>query len=221
MLSFIQFIEQHEIIEQALNEGICEIISENVSNVPTKTTKAYKLFRTDPKQPGKLFPLFVHANKPIELGKWIDAEFGEMVGDKVKSKLGPLAFRPGWHSGNLPMATHIGGRSHKDPKQPPDYRPDNQVWAEVEIPNDVDWDMEAQKRASKSKSGKIIDRTAHITDQLPIGGHYSYKTNPNMAGKWLISGSMKVNRVLSDTEVEKINKKYGTNDLPRLHQLKL
>ena len=27
---------------------------------------------------------------------------------KVKSKLGPLAYRPGWHSGDVPYASHIG-----------------------------------------------------------------------------------------------------------------
>jgi len=41
-----------------------------------------------------------------------------------------------------------------------------------------------------------------------------------MTGEWLISGSMKVNRILSDEEVEEINKKHGVADLPRLHKLK-
>ena len=62
---------------------------------PKQTVKAYKLFRVDQRQPGKLFPLFVHANQPVELDKWHEAQIGEMTGDKVKSKIGPLAFRPG------------------------------------------------------------------------------------------------------------------------------
>ena len=42
------------------------------------------------------------------------------------------------------------------------------------------------------------------------------KTNPNMTGNWLIGGAMKVNRVLSHNEVERINKKAGVSDLPRI-----
>jgi hypothetical protein len=36
-----------------------------------------------------------------------------------------------------------------------------------------------------------------------------------MTGNWLIGGSMKVNRVLTDKEVERINKAAGLEDLPR------
>lgn len=219
--SFKEFTILQEVTEQMYQEGINESDSSQSSSIPKKTVKAYKLFRTTKSQPGKIFPLFVHANKSVPIGQWIDAEMGELTDKgKVKSKLGPLAFRPGWHSGNVPVATHIGGRSHKSPKLPPDYRPDEHVWAEVEIPADVDWQKVALERARKSKSGKIVANTAHITDQLPKGGHYSYKTNPNMTGEWLISGSMKVNRILSDEEVEEINKKHGVADLPRLHKLK-
>ena len=38
-----------------------------------------------------------------------------------------------------------------------------------------------------------------------------------MQGNWLISGSMKVNRVLNDAEVKKINSEVGLSDLPRLN----
>ena len=97
---------------------------------PKSTVKAYKLFRVHEKHPGKLFPLFVDANTPVEMGKWIDAKVGEMTGDKVKSKIGPLAFRPGWHAGDLPIATHIGEKSSADVTAP-DIRPHNHVWAEI------------------------------------------------------------------------------------------
>jgi hypothetical protein len=36
-----------------------------------------------------------------------------------------------------------------------------------------------------------------------------------MTGNWLIGGSMKVNRILGDKEVERINNKAGVADLPR------
>lgn len=185
---------------------------------PKNTVKAYKLFRVHPKHPGKLFPLFVNANEPVEMNKWVDAKEGEMAGDKVKSKIGPLAYRPGWHAGDLPVATHIGEKS--DPNlTAPDVRPANHVWAEVEMPHDVDWQSVANERGMNPK-GKLIARNAHITDQIPKGGHYRYKTNSNMTGNWLIGGSMKVNRVLQDKEVKAINKAAGASDLPRTRPFK-
>lgn len=181
---------------------------------PENTVKAYKLFRVHPDHPGKLFPLFVNANKPVEMNKWVDADIGPQTDTgKVKSKLGPLAYRPGWHAGDVPVATHIGEKS--DPSiTAPDRRPANHAWAEVEMPNDVDWQSEANKRGTNAQ-GKLVPVKAHITDQIPKGGHYRYKTNPNMTGNWLIGGSMKVNRVLTDKEVEKINRAAGVSDLPR------
>jgi hypothetical protein len=260
---------------------ISEIINENaVPSVeltkapanfvpPTKTIKAYKLFRVNVSRPGELFPLFVNADKPVEIGKWYEAEVGEMSGDKVKSKIGNLAYRPGWHAGDSPLATHIGDftpqqKAQKakaedarkaamkaaltDPgftdayqeadatskkklladlkmkikkKYPypkgtttPSIRPDNQVWAEVEMPADYDWQSEADKRGINAK-GKFIAKTAHITDQIPKAGHYRYKTNSNMTGNWIIGGAMKVTRVLSDQEVEQLNAKVGAADLAR------
>ena len=187
--------------------------------LPKETVKAYKLFRVDQKQPGKLFPLFVDANTPVEKDKWVEAKVGEMTGNKVKSKIGPLAYRPGWHAGDLPVATHIGEKSDNS-LTAPDRRPKNQVWAEVEMPNDVDWQSEANRRGT-NKQGKLIPVKAHITDQIPLGGHYRYKTNPNMTGNWLIGGAMKVNRVLPDEEVQKINKKAKVSDLPRSEPINL
>jgi len=180
---------------------------------PQKTVKAYKLFKT---KNGKLYPLFVNANKPVPVGQWLTAEEGPQGKSqgRVKSTLGDLAYRPGWHSGDLPVATHIGAKSHADLKAP-DTRPSNHVWAEVEHPADVDWQSLANSRARMNAKGEPIPNTAHITDQVPHGGFYRYKTNPNMSGNWLISGGMKVNRVLGDDEVKAINDAHGVADLPR------
>jgi hypothetical protein len=172
---------------------------------PQKSVKAYKLFNR--KKDGQIYPLFVGANDPVAIGKWLLAEAGPegKAPGKVKSKLGDLAYRPGWHAGDLPIATHIGGNSTGKPGAKPDHRPDHQVWAEVEMADDVDWQSKAD--ASKSRA---------ITDQIPFGGHYRYKTNPNMTGNWLIGGQMKVNRILGDDEVKQINDAAGVADLPRL-----
>ena len=192
--------------------------AEGGSVEPKKTVKAYKLFRVHPKHPGKLFPLFVDANTPVEMNKWVDAKEGEMKNGKVKSKIGDLAYRPGWHAGDLPIATHIGEKSHPS-LTAPDQRPANHAWAEVEMPDDVDWQTEATKRGTNAQ-GRVVPVKAHITDQIPEGGHYRYKTNPNMTGNWLIGGSMKVNKVLSDADVARINKDAGMSDLPRAQPFK-
>ena len=183
--------------------------------VPEKIVKAYKLFRTKKNDPETLYPLFVNANKPVPIGEWVTAEVGPVAASgKVKSKLGELAYRPGWHAGDLPIATHIGGKSQPGLKAP-DYRRPGEVWAEVEMPADVNWQDIANQRAKLNKAGKIIPSTAHITDEIPLGGHYRYKTSPNMEGNWLIGGEMKVNRILTDEEVQAINEAAGRADLPR------
>lgn len=173
-------------------------------DVPRETVKAYKLFRVHHQHPGKLFPLFIGKHDPVEMGKWTPAEHIPTKG---------FAERPGWHAGDLPMATHIGEKSDTS-LTAPDRRPRNQVWTEIEMPNDVDWQTEANKRGT-NPSGRVVPVKAHITDQVPTGGHYRYKTNPNMTGSWLIGGSMKVNRILSDKEVKAINRTAKQADLPR------
>lgn len=194
---------------------------------PVSTVKAYKMFKKD--KDGNLHPLFVKMGdkKPLPIGEWTKAEAGELnpKTGKVKSSLGDLAYRPGFHAGDTPSATHIGGKV--DPEtglrvkgsMKPNIREDNQVWAEVEMPADVDWQSVADSRAVLTKKGTPDPKTAHITDEVPFGGYYRYKTNPNMQGNWLISGQMKINRVLDDDEVMAINEAAGMQDLPRLSQL--
>lgn len=207
----------NSVSEQQLDE-LKKLINNDVT-VPTKTKTVYKLFKVKKGFPGELFPLFVGANQSVTTGEWIQAKAGELTQTKdgktmVKSTLGPLAYRPGWHSGDLAVATHIGAKKNASDKAPT-LRADDQVWAEVEVGDDVDWQKIANERAEISKSGEPIARTAHITDQLPLGGSYKYKTNSNMTGSWIISGEMKVNRVLTEQEVAEINKKGGGKDLPR------
>lgn len=190
---------------------------------PTQTVKAYKLFRINKDRPGELFPLFVNADKGVPVNKWVDADVGPLTQKgQVKSKIGDLAYRPGWHAGDNAAATHIGGKSTPDLKKP-DYRPADQVWAEVELPADVDWQSVANARASVVKSGpnkgQINAKEAHITDQVPEGGHYRYKTNPNMQGEWLIGGSMRVNKTLDPVELSRVHKETGVPDLPSLPEV--
>jgi hypothetical protein len=168
------------------------------------TIITYKLFRI---KDNKLYPLYVDANESVPIGIWLDAKEGERTTNgKVKSRLGSLAFRPGWHSSLYPVALHIGEKANPGDSLP-SYRPNNQIWAEVEIHANVDWQSiaDAQGKAARDKCLKFI----------PKDGFYKYKTSPNMFGKWFISGELKINRILSDDEVKSINSKIEIYDLPR------
>jgi len=149
-------------------------IEESVT--PQKTIKAYKLFRTLKTKPGEIYPLFIGKNIPTPMGQWIDAE-------SIPTK--EFAFRPGWHSGVRPIAPHL---MRKDGTMPPD-----RVWAEVEVPADVDWQPIVDKMPSKDLRG-----------QVPKGGYYRFKTPKLQGGSWIISGAIKVNKLLTQEEVDEI-----------------
>ena len=181
---------------------------------PKKTRTAYKLLRIKGNAVGKTFPLYVRANEAIDGGVWLQAKSGERQGKGVKSTLGTLAYRPGWHASDLPFSHHIGSDKGADGK--PTVRRRNEVWAQVEVGADKDWQSVANERAKRDKKGNVIPKTAQIDDQVPAGGHYMYKTNANMTGQWIIAGEMRVTRILTDEEVAAINKAAGKNrDLPR------
>ena len=148
---------------------------------PKKTIKAYKLFRTLKNQAGKLFPLFIGKSIPTPINEWVVAEFLPTKG---------YAERPGWHSGILPIAPHLRNKLNKI--QP------TRVWAEVEIPADVDYQAEADASPTKDIQGHI-----------PDNGYYKFKTNKMQGGAWTISGAVKINRILSDAEVASILEKEG------------
>lgn len=150
---------------------------------PKKTVRAYKLFRTLKTKPGKLFPLFIGKNESVPVGEWISAKFIPTQG---------FAERPGWHAGILPNAPHL---LRKDGTMPSD-----RVWAEVEIPADVDW----QSRADSTATGDI-------QSEVPAGGNYKFKRPGLQGGSWIIGGALKVNRVLSQLEVDKIMRDSGAS----------
>jgi len=174
---------------------------------------AYKLFRVKKSEPGKIFPLFVDADNETPMGEWIAAKCGERTENgKVKSKLGPLCYRPGWHlSSDMPYVTHIGvkGNSGEIEFLNPDH-----VWCEVEYSTEINY-QEAANMNGINKKGIVIPKNAYLT-YVPENGFYKYKTNPNMFGEWIIAGAIKVNRIMSDEEVKEVCNSYGFEPLPRL-----
>ena len=150
---------------------------------PQKTIKAYKLFRTLKSRPGELFPLFIGKGESVPVGEWIPAKFIPTKG---------FAERPGWHAGVLPNAPHL---LSKDGTMPSD-----RVWAEVEIPADVDW----QSKANATSTGDI-------KSEVPAGGYYTFKRPGLQGGSWVIGGALKVNRLLSNADVDKIMSDAGAS----------
>lgn len=142
--------------------------------------KVYKLFRI---KNGKLYPLYVEANKETPIGKWLKAECGPLADEThVKCKLGSLSLRPGWHSSTIPFSDWIG---KKQPDGTLARRPDN-VWAECEI---------------RGRELMVTEKNGLRT--VP-NGYYRFKTNAKQRDPWLISGEIKVNRILSNEEVDEI-----------------
>lgn len=164
----------------------------------------YKLFR---ERNGKLYPLYVLADKETPMGVWLPAEEGNRTEKgKVKSKLGELAYRPGWHiNDGVPYVKHIY-TTHNGVR----YLKDGCVWCEVEYKTDHCYTPEA--REAGWKNGKWSVARAQL-DYVPVGGYYKYRTSPQMEGAWIIAGEIKVNRIMSDEEVESLCKENGYEPL--------
>lgn len=170
--------------------------------------KAYKQFRLG--KDGNLYPLFVLANKPVKTGTWLIAEEGQRTEDgKVKSKLGSLAFRPGWHLSEIPYAPHIGIKENGKVK----YMKPDTVWALCEVYDENNWTPQAQ---ANGINGDHYDCRKACLKHIPYGGFYYFNTNPNAFGRWMIAEKIKVVRVLTDAEVEDICwNRFGIHAQPR------
>ena len=145
----------------------------------------YKLFRV---KNGKLYPLYVEANREMEIGKWLRAESGEKADEKhVKSKLGPLSLRPGFHSTHVPFTDWIGKKG-ADGKL---YQKSDTVWCECEV--------EGKQLECKEKNGY----------RELQNGWYFFRTNSRQVDPWIISSRIKINRMLSNAEVAMICRSKG------------
>ena len=203
-------------------------------NIDSIRFRAFKQFNTkyNPEDPktykykGRLYPLFItKENDYITVGKWYKCGQGELkikVDDcgmpvqgsslKVGSKLGNLAFRPGWHLASLPLTRHIGKGKSKyidengnevTNENDYDYMYSQSVWALVEYSAHYDYTEEASKKPGASTDKK----KACFTNRKEFeNGFYHYKTNTNAddSEDWLIADAIKVIGVLTDDEVKEI-----------------
>ena len=132
------------------------------------TVVGYKLFRVKKSAPGQLFPLYVLADDAVPMGKWIQAVEGPRgENGKVRSRIGDLAFRPGWHLSDIPLAIHIGIREDGKIK----YMHDDEVWCECEYSDGVDYQPEADARGTRD--GVLNPKEAMLTE-IPVDGYRSY-----------------------------------------------
>ena len=169
--------------------------------------KAYKLFRM---KNGKLYPLYIYANEETPMGVWLEAKVGIVTedGKHVKSKLGNLALRPGWHACGLPHVAHIGKKASDGSL----VQAKDTVWCEVEISDEIDYTHLARQNGT-SKNGKV-NPVKCCLKELPISGYYAFRTSPLATVPWYISGSIKVNRILSNEEVAGICRANGLEPQP-------
>lgn len=191
---------------------------------PKETGIAYKVFYV---KDGKLYPPMVAnpdgADTPM--GVWLDADVGASAppsktgrqqvkagGKGTQGGSGSLAFRPGWHLGDLPRASQFDRVNPETGNK--ELFPENFVWAEVEYAKDVDYQEEAMSYGY-TDNGKFRHAYAGLP-RLPENGYYRYRTNPKPdTVPWIITGAMKVNRLLSDAEVNAILEKNGVAPVHR------
>lgn len=137
---------------------------------------------------GKLFPLYVFANEEVPIGEWVHAKVGELADDThVKSRIGALSLRSGWHSTTIPFTDWIGKRD-SDGKL---IQRANTVWCECEV--------EGEEIKVASRNG---------LREIPAG-YYLFKTNSKQQDPWIISNKIKVNKILTNEEVSEICLRNG------------
>lgn len=204
---------------QVVNSETGEDVSFSLRQKPEPKKKGvgYKVFVL---KDGKLYPPMVAnpdgAATPV--GIWLDADAAPIAGESKTGRpqvkqggkgtqggSGKLAYRPGWHLGVVPYAIQF---NRKDVEGNKTLFPKNFVFAEVEYAADVDYQEEARQEGI-NPSGKYQHSLAGLK-HLPTDGYYMYRTNPNPeTDPWVITGAMKVNRILTRAEQAELVKNAG------------
>ncbi len=185
---------------------------------PKKKGIGYKVFY---QKDGKLYPPMVAnpGGEDTPVGVWLDADEGVRAGESKTGRpqvkaggkgtqggSGTLAYRPGWHLGKIPYALQFNRKNPVTGEK--DLFPKDFVWAEVEYAADVDYQEEAMSYGV-NKNGKFQYSLAGLP-KLPTDGYYEYRTNPNPAtDPWIITGAMKVTKVLTRAEVDELVRAAG------------
>lgn len=147
-------------------------------------------------------------------------ERGFLAEGSKAQKVTALAYRPGWHAGTLPFFPQGGMRPPKGMNTSyKNIHRYNQVVFECELAADKDYTHEAEQQPkARNKDGSLNTKKADL-QYLPENGYYYYATNPMTHGHpelglWAISGSLKINRALTQEECDDILKKQGMEPQP-------
>ena len=210
--------ENPKVSEENLHDDVEKVqYSLRQKSEPTKKGIGYKVFVL---KDGKLYPPMVANPNGAEtpVGVWLDADAAPIAGESKTGRpqvkqggkgtqggSGKLAYRPGWHLGVIPYALQF---NRKDAEGNKTLFPANFVFAEVEYAADKDYQEEAHAEGVNA-NGKYQHSLAGLK-HLPTDGYYMYRTNPNPeTDPWVITGAMKVNRILTRTEQADLVKAAG------------
>lgn len=149
--------------------------------------KVYKMF--DLHKDGTLGPLYVNRADRMPLNEWLEAKMGPAADEThVKSKLGNLSSKhPGFHCTTVPFSDWIGKKQDGQL-----VRRVNNVWCECEI-----------------KGKEVKPDWFHIPE-----GYYYFKTNSKQKDPWIIAKYLKINRILSNDEVDRLCLEKGIQPQP-------
>ena len=209
-MTFEQYIEEHV---GRKNDGTLPRTKPNADDIRWANENGYRFMLIEDKSGTKTAKRFESTYGDAR------AYYNWGINGSAKSKTGEgsaslYALRPGWHFGDLPSMRQIGYQSDSGAK---DMRLDNQVWVEVEMSADVDYNEEARSNYN-----------GDIPTHIPKDGYYEFATNPTQKktksgdsandkskGNWYVSGAFKIVRPLGDVEarqiVDKYNQDNGTN----------
>ena len=199
--------------EKKIEEGV-----KLSTTLPKKTAIGYKVFYL---KAGKLYPPMVKnpGGSDTPMGVWIDASAGKIAGTSKTGRpqvekggegthcsKGTLAYRPGWHLGEVPIAKQFEKTNPLTGEK--ELFPKEFVWAECEYSCDVDYQKEAMD-AGKTDNGNFRHAYAGL-QHVPENGSYRYRTNPDpTTEEWIITGKIKINRILTNREVDELCLKAG------------
>lgn len=156
--------------------------------------RTYKLLRI---RGENVYPLYVDASTPLKIGEWLTAKVGDMADEThVKSRLGKLSLRPGFHSTRVPFADWIGKRG-PDGKL---YQAPNTVWCECTV------------------DGNQIQTVGMNGLRTLPDGWYFFKTNSKQIDPWIISDKIRIDRIMTQDEVEKACIAHGIQPQPLWQQ---
>lgn len=231
-LLYVDFYKSVDALERIVEKAYVDTANGQVTNSETGEDVSFSLRqKPEPKKKGigykvfvlkdgKLYPPMVAnpdgAATPV--GVWLDADAAPIAGESKTGRpqvkqggkgtqggSGKLAYRPGWHLGVVPYAIQF---NRKDAEGNKTLFPKNFVFAEVEYAADVDYQEEARQEGI-NPSGKYQHSLAGLK-HLPTDGYYMYRTNPNPeTDPWVITGAMKVNRILTRAEQADLVSKAG------------